>query len=114
MLDTLETNITPSPVKNINTPCIPTQTIEGITEDFLANEDKQTESSQEKIEYVSNTPKHNLTPILLNYKNKRPISEASLPLNSPSPTNLPSSPIATNKPTKKKLKSVPGRALSQI
>lgn len=68
--------------------------------------DKQTESSQEKIE-------HNLTPILLNGKNKRPISEASLPLNSPSTTNLPTSPIATNKHTKKKLKSVPGRALSQ-
>ncbi|KAE9533568.1 hypothetical protein AGLY_009206 [Aphis glycines] len=66
--------------------------------------DKQTKSSQEMIEHVSNTPKHNLTPISLNEKNKRPISKASLPLKSPVTTNLPTSPAATNKPIKKKAK----------
>jgi len=66
--------------------------------------DKQTVSSQEIIEYVSNTPNHNLPPILLNDKNKRPISETSLPLKSPTTTNIPVSLIVTNKPTKKKVK----------
>jgi hypothetical protein len=67
-------------------------------------DDKQTESTLEKIEHVSNTPKYNLTPILTNDKNKRPLYEASSPLKSSSTTNLPTSPIATNKPTKKKAK----------
>lgn len=56
------------------------------------------------FEHASNTPNHILTTILSNEKNKRPISEASLPLKSPSTTNLPSSSTTSNKPTKKKAK----------
>ncbi|KAL4103944.1 hypothetical protein QTP88_019261 [Uroleucon formosanum] len=57
---------------------------------------------------ITNPPVDILTlptpPFPPNDKQTEPISEASLPLNSPSTTNLPTSPIATNKHTKKKAK----------
>jgi len=52
MPDTLETNVTPSPIKNHNIPYIPSQTIEGIIEDTLENETSQPtlHNSTEKTE----------------------------------------------------------------